>query len=414
MDSSVPLGRIEGVVTPPCSKSYAQRALAASLLCEGVSELRNIEFCSDTLSAIRCIETLGAKVEKLSSSTLRITGGLHPVGNVLDIGESGLSTRLFTPIAALLPVPMTITGHGSILHRPMHMMVEPLRTLGVDVRDGGGLLPIEVCGPLCGGEVNVDGSISSQFITGLLLALPKAKVDTTIHVSGAVSTPYLDMTIDTASRFGVNIHHQGYAEFFVEGGQTYSPVTLDIEGDWSASAMLLVAGATCGKIKVKNISMLSKQADVAICDALIRAGAELTSEDDSITVATRPLSAFEFDATQCPDLFPALAVLAAKAEGQSVIYGTSRLEHKESNRAEAIRSEFGKMGIEVDISEPNVMKVTGGSVRSATVDSWGDHRIAMALAVLALRSEGGAVVRDSECVAKSYPEFFSALDSLRK
>lgn len=405
---------MQGAVTPPCSKSYAQRALAASLLCHGISELHNVEFCSDTLSAIRCIEALGAVVEKTSPSSLRIRGGLHPVTDRLDVGESGLSTRLFTPIASLLSTPVVISGHGTLLHRPMDMMIAPLRCLGVDVRDGGGFLPIEVCGPLCGGEVTVDGSISSQFVTGLLLALPMARTDTVMHVEGAVSTPYIDMTIDTAERFGVRIHHNGYEEFFVEGQQEYVPTVMEIEGDWSASAMLLVAGATAGKLTVNNISMLSRQADVAICDALVEAGAELTSEERSITVSSRHLSAFEFDATNCPDLFPALAVLAACAEGVSVIRGTQRLEHKESNRAQTIAEQFGKLGIDVDISETNVMRIRGGSIHSAHVDGCGDHRIAMALAVAALNSDGEVVISGSECVAKSYPDFFEALDRLRE
>ena len=413
MDKSVPRGRISGVATPPCSKSYAQRALAAALLAEGESVLRNLDFCDDTLSAIRVIETLGAKVERLDERTVKVMGGLDPQSDLLNMGESGLATRMFTPIASLCNKPITVQGEGTLLYRPMHMMIEPLRKLGVDVRDGGGRLPVEVCGPISGGEIEVDGSVSSQFLTGLLMALPLAAEDTTIAVENAVSTPYLDMTIDLASKFGVNIQHNDYKEFYVEGGQKYEATDLAIEGDWSAAAMLLVAGAVAGEITLTNISLLSKQADVAICDALVRAGALVTSEPDRITVEHRDLVGFEFDATQCPDLFPALAALAAAAEGESVIYGTHRLEHKESNRAETIASEYGKLGIKVEL-EGDMMRITGGEIHAAEVESHHDHRIAMSMAVSALRSDGEVLIHDSECVAKSFPDFFAVLESLRK
>lgn len=412
MDTSVPRGQIAGVAAPPCSKSYAQRALAAALLADGETVLRNLDFCDDTLSAIRVIETLGAKVERLDERTVKVTGGLAPKNDTIHVGESGLATRMFTPIASLWNSPITIQGEGTLLYRPMHMMIEPLRKLGVDVRDGGGRLPVEVCGPIKGGEIEVDGSVSSQFLTGLLMALPLADEDTTIAVENAVSKPYLDMTIDMASKFGVNIQHNDYNEFYIEGGQKYEAADLVIEGDWSAAAMLLVAGAIAGKVTLSNVSMLSKQADVAVCDALVHAGALVTSEPDSITAEHRDLVAFEFDATQCPDLFPALAALAAAAEGESVIYGTHRLEHKESNRAETIAKEYGKLGIEVRL-EGDAMYIKGGKIHSAECESHHDHRIAMSLAVSALRSDGEITIHDAECVAKSFPDFFETLEALR-
>lgn len=412
MDITVCSGSVDGTIAPPSSKSYAQRAIALALLAEGRSRLGNIEFCKDTRSAIACVEALGARVEHIDDSTIQIDGGLRPATDTLHVGESGLATRLFTPIASLHSKPICIRGEGTLLHRPMIMMIEPLRQLGVQVRDGGGYLPIEVCGPIHGGRIEVDGGVSSQFITGLLLALPLAKEDTELYVRNAVSTPYIDMTIDTARRFGVEImHHEGdYSQFFVEGRQRYTPADLDIEGDWSAAATMLVAGAIAGRITVKNISTLSKQADTAICRALERAGAGIIIEHDAITV-TRPkhLRAFSFDATNAPDLFPALAALAAAAEGESVITGTRRLLHKESDRAEAIRQEYEKVGIEVDLEEENVMKIRGGDIRPATVFSHNDHRMAMSMAISALRCRGEVTIENAECVEKSYPAFFDDL-----
>lgn len=432
MEITVTPGRVGGRVSPPCSKSYAQRALAASLLAEGRSTLHNLEFCDDTLSAMRCIETLGARITQLGSGTLAIEGGivatdstnlrsaaerrgglLHPASDTLHTGESGLSTRLFTPIAALTDRPMRIVGEGSMLHRPMEPMIATLRELGVRVTDNDGRLPLTVCGPLQGGETTIDGSLSSQFVTGLLLALPLARKDTVLHVTNPVSIPYLDMTLDTAARFGIEIDHRDYEEFYIKGQQCYRPVELAIEGDWSAAAMLLVAGALAGEITVENIRALSKQADTAICTALVRAGASVIHEPDSVTVEARPLQAFEFDATQCPDLFPALAALAASIEGTSILRGTSRLLHKECDRAAAIREEYGKLGIEVDLTEPDTMRIRGGAIRGGRVDSHSDHRIAMSLAVAALRAEGEVRLDGAECVAKSFPDFFEVLDRMK-
>ena len=397
MDRSVPPGEIQGELTPPCSKSYAQRALAAALLAEGESTLRNIELCDDTRSAMRCIEALGADVTVVDPHTLKIRGGLAPRGRTLHVGESGLSTRLFTPIAALAGVPLRIEGEGTLLRRPMTMMIAPLRQLGVEVRHRDGFLPFDVCGPLHSATVEVDGSVSSQFITGLLLALPAARGEFTIDVRRAVSTPYIDMTVEAAHCFGAEILHNGYTQFYIEGGQRYRPTDYSIEGDWSAAATLLVAGAVAGEVTLHNVSILSKQADTAVCTALVRAGAELIHEADRITVR----------------LFPPLAALAAACEGESLITGTSRLAHKESDRAETLREEYAKVGIEIDLSTPDVMRIRGGAIRPARVFSHGDHRIAMSMAVSALRSSGTITIEGAEAVAKSYPRFFEDLESLR-
>jgi 3-phosphoshikimate 1-carboxyvinyltransferase len=390
--------------------------LAAALLAEGRTTLRGIELCRDTRSAIDAIEKLGARVEIKDDDTLVIEGGLKPVTNRLNVGESGLAARLFTPIAALGGEAMTIDGEGTLKHRPMAMMVSPLRDLGVEVRDGGGRLPIEVKGPISGGRIVVDGSISSQFITGLLIALPLAQRDTTVEVRDAVSTPYIDMTLETLERFGVEVmYNEGdYTEFYIEGNQTFTPVDYTIESDWSAAAFIMVAAAIAGEVTVKNISTLSRQADTAVCRALERAGASIIIEQDSITVAHRDLEAFTFDATNSPDLFPALVALAAAADGVSTIRGIERLRGKESDRGEVLRDEYKRLGIHVELDyEENVMRVVGGKPHAAEVDSHGDHRIAMSLAITALRIEDEVVIRNRECVAKSYPSFFEDLEMLK-
>lgn len=411
---------VSGKIKAPSSKSYAQRAVAASLLAEGETTLLNMELCSDTRAALSVVEALGASVAKKEDGIYVIKGGISGGRLVLrdtivNICESGLSTRMFTPIASLYDTEITIMGEGSILKRPMEMMAEPLRSLGVNISSDNGYLPLKVRGSLKGGEVCVDGSLSSQFVTGLLMSLPLAETDTTIHVESPKSIPYINMTIDLLKNFGIEIaHNDDYTEFYIESGQSYKPAVYNVEGDWSGASCVLVAGAIAGEVTVENLNPLSMQADIAIIEALSKAGAEIVTTPDSVTVRNRPLSAFEFDATHCPDLFPALAALAANCEGRSVIRGTERLTHKESNRAEVLKEEFGKMGIEIDISEQDLMYVTGGQIKSAVVDSHNDHRIAMATAVAGLTSDGQIVIQGAEAVDKSYTRFWDDLASLTK
>lgn len=412
MKTTIHKGRIAGSITAPASKSYAQRAVAAALLAGGETTLTHLDLCNDTRAALDVARRLGASVSH-EGTTYTIRGGLNPVSTKLNIGESGLATRLFTPIASLCHMPITINGEGSILRRPIEMMEEPLQALGVEVISNGGYLPISVKGPMRGGEIYVDGSLSSQFITGLLMALPLSPNDTVLHVENLKSRPYVDMTIDLAARFGVAIEHNNYEQFYIAGGQHYTPCTYNIEGDWSGASCLLVAGATAGSITIRNLNHISLQADLAIIEALARAGAEIITTNSSVTVHGGPLHAFEFDATDCPDLFPALAALAASCEGTSVLTGTQRLTYKESNRAETIAEVFGRLGIGVDLSEENTMRITGGPVSSAVVDSHNDHRIAMAAAVAALSSDDSVVIEGADAADKSYPNFWNDLDTLR-
>ena len=412
MKTTIHKGRIAGSITAPASKSYAQRAVAAALLAGGETTLTHLDLCNDTRAALDVARRLGASVSH-EGTTYTIRGGLNPVSTKLNIGESGLATRLFTPIASLCHMPITINGEGSILRRPIEMMEEPLQALGVEVISNWGYLPISVKGPMRGGEIHVDGSLSSQFITGLLMALPLSPNDTVLHVENLKSRPYVDMTIDLAARFGVAIEHNNYEQFYIAGGQHYTPCTYNIEGDWSGASCLLVAGATAGSITIRNLNHISLQADLAIIEALARAGAEIITTNSSVTVHGGPLHAFEFDATDCPDLFPALAALAASCEGTSVLTGTQRLTYKESNRAETIAEVFGRLGIGVDLSEENTMRITGGTVSSAVVDSHNDHRIAMAAAVAALSSDDSVVIEGANAADKSYPNFWNDLDTLR-
>lgn len=411
MEKTVGQCEVSGTVEPPCSKSYAQRAMAASLLCEGESTLRNIEFCDDTRYALEVIRDLGAEAIQIDEHTLSVRGGLNPHKDIVNTGESGLAARLFTPIAALSDRRITITGEGTMLRRPIGMMIGPLTELGVKT-ESGGYLPITVQGPLRGGEATVEGFVSSQFTTGLLMSLPLAVEDTILHVERVYSIPYLSMTVDMAHRFGIRIEHNDHAEYFIEGGQKYKPADVSIEGDWGAAAFMLVAGAIAGEVTVANMNPVSLQADVGIIEALSRAGASVTTTRKDITVRRHKLESFEFDATHSPDLFPILSVLAANCEGRSVIKGVKRLTHKESDRAKAILEEFGKIGMDVMIEEEDYMVIKGRRLKGGTIDSRNDHRIAMAGAVAGLAASSPATVRNAEAVNKSYPRFWDDLTSI--
>lgn len=410
MEKTIHPSQVSGEVRPPCSKSYAQRARAAALLSDGETTLSNIELCDDTRYAMNVITGLGASVRQTGPTEYVIRGGLAPITDTINTGESGLATRLFTPIAALCDRRMTITGTGTMLRRPIGMMIDPLRNLGVQVRSNG-YLPITVQGPLRGGETDVEAYVSSQFLTGLLMSLPLAEGDTILHVEQPNSLPYLAVTVDLASKFRIRMEHNGFREFFIPGGQHYHPAKLHIEGDWSSAAFMLVAGAIAGEVTAKRMNTLSLQADLAIIQALTEAGAVIITTPDEITVRKRELTGFDFDATQRPDLFPILAVLGANCEGTTHIRGVNRLVYKESNRAEAIVSEYTKLGMDVAL-EDDVMTVRGGSLSGGTIDSCNDHRIAMAAAIAALAASGPVTITNAQAVTKSYPRFWDDLDSI--
>lgn len=410
MNKTINPAQVAGEVRLPCSKSYAQRALAASLLCEGETTLSNIELCDDTRYAMDVITGLGAQIRQTGNAEYVIKGGLNPITDNINTGESGLATRLFTPIAALCDKSITITGKGTMMRRPIGMMIDPLRNLGAQVETDG-YLPITVKGPLAGGETSVDAHVSSQFLTGLLMSLPLAKQDTILQVEQPNSLPYLAVTVDLASKFRIRMEHNGFKEFFIPGGQHYTPTKLHIEGDWSCAAFMLVAGAIAGEVTARAMNTLSLQADIAIVEALTKAGAVIITTPKEITVRRRELNGFDFDATQRPDLFPILAVLGANCEGTTRIRGVNRLQYKESNRAEAIYTEFSKLGMKVEFDE-DVMIIHGGQLTGGTVDSCSDHRIAMAAAIAALTATGPVTITNAQAVTKSYPRFWEDLEAL--
>ena len=412
--------KVGGSIKAPASKSSMQRAVACAALAEGTSALKSGELCADSRSALRLAETLGAHVE-LREDSIEISGigsAAQGAGSSdpldLDCGESGLCMRMFSPIAALSEREARLIGNGSLARRPMGMVESPLTSLGAYCRTTDGHQPITVRGPLLGGEAEIDASESSQFLTGLLIALPLSERSSTLHVARAVSRGYLDLTIDTCAAFGVGIDRNGdYSRFDIEGGQRYRATDFEVEGDWSGAAFLVAAAAIAadGELEIRGLGAGSSQPDRAMLAAAEAAGATPRWEGSRLLVGRARGLPFAFDATDCPDLFPPLAALAAHCAGTSSIRGVHRLRGKESDRAASLKAAFDALGCPVSF-DGDAMLIRGGTVKGGKVDAAGDHRIAMAAAVAALGASGEVEIAGSECVAKSWPAFFEDLGAL--
>lgn len=410
MKNCVLPSEVSGCIKAPASKSTMQRVLAAALLAPGRSELLDPGYCADTMAAMEIVRCLGAKV-RITRAAVQVQGGFNPVKRKINCGESGLSLRLFAAISALHHREIELTGKSTLLRRPLTMIEKPLSALGGRVQTRNGFPPIRVRGPLAGGQAEMDGSLSSQFLSGLLMALPLAQTDSRISVSHLKSIPYIDMTLQVLADFGIRVEHDCYRSFFIRAGQTYAARSLPVEGDWSGAAFMLVAGAIAGSVTVSGLRVDSVQADRRVLQALDLAGARVCWHGSDLTVTRSPLRAFHFNATHAPDLFPPLVALACHCAGKSRIEGVERLYFKESNRARALLGEFGSLGAKIIING-NTMEIDGGPLGGGTVSSHRDHRMVMALAVAALAARGPVVIEASECVDKSYPDFFTALAAL--
>ncbi|NND77192.1 MAG: 3-phosphoshikimate 1-carboxyvinyltransferase [Flavobacteriales bacterium] len=387
-----------------------QRVVAAAYLAEGKSIIHDADPSDDSQAALKIIEDMGATVEKGDVIEIE-SSGIGVESTKLNCGESGLGLRMFSPIASLSEKEVTFDGNGTLKNRPIDFMEEVFPRVDVECSTKNGRIPMKIKGPLKGGKFSFDGTHTSQFLTGLLMALPKAKEDSIVIVNNLRSKGYVDLTLEVLRDFGVKVSNERYQLFRIEGGQSYRAKEVHIEGDWSGGAFLLVAGAIAGRVKVKGLTIQSCQPDHAVIEVLEKAGADILFSMSSIVSEKNQLKAFEFDATNCPDLFPPLAALAANCKGTSYIKGTHRLEFKESNRTQTIMEALKKVGIFSKENNDRLI-INGGPISSGTIDSKGDHRIAMMAAILGLNSEGSVKIKNAECVSKSYPAFFDDLASL--
>ncbi len=411
----------------PSSKSFAQRAIIAAALAGNDSTLDGYTPCEDSENARNVAEVIKNKT----------------LPTQIHVGESGLLTRLMIPIVAALQNEkskvVNITGEGTLLNRPLKGATEIMAKFGTLLRPLGEQassdikVPLSVQGPLIPGKADISGKDGSQLISGLLMSLPLLQGDSVIHVHDPKSIPYMFITIDVLKKFGIRIgsEMEGDEEFMetqdwslctgitfkIKGGQTYHPASFRIEGDWSAAANFLVAGAVFGKVRLQGLDTTSLQADISIMDILMDAGASLSQEDESgiITTQRAPLRAFDTDLSNCPDLFPIVAILTAFCSGTSHILGFKRLASKESDRGKAILETLTKMGVSA-YAEGDLLTVEGHSLESRILNgtllkggeytSFHDHRMAMALTVASLGADSPVIIDDTACVAKSFPAFF--------
>lgn len=405
--------KLNGTVTVPPSKSDVHRAILCSALAKGKSVISPVDMSQDILATIDCVQALGVAVT-VKGNTITVDGsGLFTSAGAaaLCCRESGSTLRFMIPIAGALGMTATFNGKGRLPQRPIGIYLDCLPPKGVTCDTKGGL-PLTITGTLQSGEYKIPGDISSQFITGLLLALPLLKGDSQITLtSPPQSIGYINMTIDVMSKFGVAVINtpNGY---IIPGGQQYTPTNYTCEGDWSQAAFFLSGGALGGTVTVNGVGKNSLQGDKKCVEILKAFGANVIENDSSVTVSSDKLIATDIDATQIPDLVPILAVTAAFAQGTTHITGAERLRIKESDRLQAISSALNTVGAKV-IEEPDGLTITGvDKITGGTVDGCNDHRIVMSMAISAVRTAKGIIISDKDSINKSYPAFFTDYNQL--
>ena len=433
------------LLTMPVSKSFAQRAIVAAALAEGTSHLHGYTPCGDNESALNVARSLGAKVE-VDGTEVTITGIAAAAGcldmPVLNVGESGLLSRMMIPVMAqLCPDGVTYEAEKTLTSRPLTGSKEIMEAFGAEMSDI--CMPLKVTGPLKAGRAEISGKHGSQIISGLLMALPFADKNSSVIVKDPKSIPYTFITLEVLKKFGIKIGNDmlGGPDFMasggdwslctemvfkVKGGQKYKAADIDLEGDWSAAANFLVAGAIFGNVEIEGLDTTSLQADLSIMDILMDAGASLSQLDGDkgdITAQRAPLKAFAVDASNCPDLFPIVSVLAAFCQGTSRLAGVGRLANKESDRATAIVDMLTQMGVAVTVEGDEMVieghglaqrLLNGTLLKGGSYTSHHDHRMVMALKVAALGADSPIVIDDVDCVAKSFPQFHGLFEKLTR
>jgi 3-phosphoshikimate 1-carboxyvinyltransferase len=405
-------GLLKGKVKVPPSKSLCHRAIIAAALAQGQSVVDNVVLSEDILATIQGVQSLGAEV--IFQQNKLIINGCQlaaPSNCVIDCNESGSTLRFLIPLGLRTENIITYRGVGNLGNRPLHPYLEIFEEQGILYSNDK--LPISVSGILKPGTFNIKGDISSQFVTGLMFALPLLDGDSSIFISGPLeSKGYIDLTIDILSSFGIFILNNNYQSFFIKGRQEYKPRKYTIEGDYSQAAFWLAAGVLGSDISCLELKQFSKQGDKFIINILKNAGAEFEMQDAYLKALPTELQAFKIDVSQYPDLAPILTVVAALSKGTSRITGAGRLRMKECDRLKAITAELNKLGAEIYEENDSLTIKGSASLTGGHVGSWGDHRIVMALAIAATRCSEPVIIHNSKAVNKSYPNFFEDYNKL--
>ncbi len=401
-----------GEVFAPPSKSDVHRAIICAALSKGKCTISPVALSNDIKATIGCVEALGASAE-IKDGVLTIDGTniFENKTATLDCGESGSTLRFFIPVATLGGVETEFIGHGRLPERPIGIFTDELPKHGVECQTEGGL-PLKVSGKLTSGRFEIPGNVSSQFITGLLFALPLLDGDSDIVLTSPLeSVGYINMTIRTMAEFGVVVTKTDYG-WHINGSQAYIPHNYTTDGDWSQAAFFLVSGAIDGEITVKNLNQNSAQGDKKIAEIIAEFGAEVEQSADCVRVKSRAMRAITIDASQIPDLVPVLAVCATFAEGKTRIINAERLRIKESDRLKSTAELINSLGGAVTETADG-LEITGvKSLKGGEADGYNDHRIVMSCAVCATRLSGEIVCSDAMSINKSYPNFFEEYNSI--
>ena len=410
-----PPARIGGTVSAPPSKSMAHRAVLCSALAKGTSHIENLEFSKDISATLAAAGQLCARVESGPADVLvEGLGHFRPVFGPVDCCESGSTLRFLIPLASLTGQSITFVGRGRLMERPQSVYETLYREQNLHFEQANGQLT--VAGSLRSGEYTLAGNVSSQFISGLLFALPLLAGDSTLHLIPPVeSRSYIEMTRAAQAAFGVTSHWLDNTTLCIPGGQQYHPRDYIVEGDYSQAAFLAVLGAVKGGITLTGLAAETLQGDAAILDILRRCGAKFTRTEAGLVFEQAPLHGVDIDLADCPDLGPVLMVLGLLCEGTTVIRNAERLRIKESDRIAAMEAELRACG-GVLSSEGGTITVQGCKPRlhapEAPLSGHNDHRVVMSLTVLALAADIPLAINEAEAVQKSWPHFFDALKPL--
>lgn len=409
MDICIYPSKVHGKITAPPSKSITHRAIILAALARGTSVIKNALIADDTLMTINALREFGVDI-KQKGNTLTIigtAGNLTAPKKPIDLGNSGTSLRLLTAVSSIAKGKTILTGSQRLKERPISDLLHALRNLGIsiDSAHGDGCVPLEITGgKLKGGKVKITASLSSQFVSALLLISPFAKNDTEIIVRGLLrSKPYVDITIQLMERFRVRVHNDNHETFIVSKEQSYTAQQYSVEGDYSSAGYFLAAGAVGrGKITVNNLNPHSAQGDVFFLQILKQMGSYSRLNS---------LHGISIDMADFPDIVQTVAAVAAYAQGQTHITNIGHLTHKETDRIKDTAEELTKIGVKTHYSK-NSLTITGSRPTGGTVDTHGDHRMAMSMAVAALGAKKPTIIKNAEVVSKSYPHFFEDLKKI--
>lgn len=413
--------KLEGEIKIPPSKSISHRAIICAGLCSGISSIENIAFSDDIIATLDGMKALGINYENIEDDSqietknilIRGSEELKLINNEINCKESGSTLRFFIPIVSLIGENVTFNGEGKLVERPLNVYYDIFKKQGIQYSNNNNKLPLNVSGLLKPGIFEIRGDISSQFITGLMFALPMLDGDSKIIISTDLeSKGYVDLTIDVLEKFSIKIENNDYKEFYIKGNQKYKYSNYRVEGDFSQAAFWITAGLLGSNIKCSDIKIDSLQGDKAILDIVKDMGADIAENNDLIEIKSSQTKGTTIDASQCPDIVPILAVLGSLSNGTTKIINASRLRIKESDRLKAVATELSKLGADVKELEDGLVINGREKLKGGTVDSWNDHRIAMALAIASIKCSEPVIIQNSDVVKKSYPTFWKDFKKL--